>query len=167
MTKKTLSKLILLLLISITLQPCLLKHQLIAQPADEDGLQAAEKESLQKAKDPEEQFKIYLEIASGRLKDLLSACSKQEKEAAGRAALGFRTAVSGADDCVANAQAKSKNTKKLTTTLSKAVKKYNFSLILALEKAPEDFRKYIQSAFEVSARVGEGIRIQLEHQVKK
>lgn len=167
MTERTLFKSILLFLILITLQPSQHRHQLIAQTSREEGLDTAEKDALQKAKDPEEQFKTYLEIASARFKDLLSACTKQQKENAGKSALGFRTAVSGAEDCIANAKTKSKSKKKLTTTLSKAVKKYNFSLILALEKVPEDFRKYIQSAYEVSARVEDGIRIQLEHQAKK
>jgi hypothetical protein len=133
-----------------------------ASPSEtDDGLQAEEREALQEAKDPEQRLKVYLNIADSRLKDVLLQTKKLDKENSAKAALGFRTAVIGADDSVAKVPSDDKNFKKLILNLHKAMRKYNFALIRALDKAAEDFRKYIQSAYEVSQRVQDGAEIQM------
>ncbi len=128
--------------------------------AAEDGLTPKEKETLQQAKDPEQQLKLWLGIAEGRLKDVLLHTRKLDKENSAKAVAGFRTAVTSAEDCVAKEQA-GKNFKKLINRLHKAMKKYNFALLQALDKAAEDFRQYIQSAFEASQRVQDAAEIQM------
>ena len=81
--------------------------QLLAQSSEaSDGLTAEEKEAIQKAKDPEERLKIYLEIASERLKTILSLSRKGDGEGTAKAVTGYRTAVSGAEDSVAKAAGK-------------------------------------------------------------
>ena len=135
---------------------------LFALPVSTDqDLPPEEREALQKAKDAEARLKIYLGIADVRLRDLLAYTRKLDKENSAKASLGFRAAISGADDCVAKEQADVKNYRKLVLNLHKAVKKYNFNLVQALEKAAEDFRKYIQSAYEVSQRVQDAAEIQI------
>jgi hypothetical protein len=132
-----------------------------------DGLTSEEKESIQKARDPEEQLKLYLEIASDRLKSILSLSRKGDAERTGKAVIGYRTALGGAENSVGEIQASGKNPRKALTMLLKATKKYNFLLLQALEKAPEDLRSHIQSAHEISSRVEDGIAIQLEKLEKK
>jgi hypothetical protein len=132
-----------------------------------DGLTAEEKESIQKAKDPEEQLKRFLDIANERLKIVLSASSKNDHENAEKAVGGYRTAVSGAEDTVATLQGSGKDTRKAMAALFKAVKRYNLVLLQALEKAPEDSRRHIQAAYEVSSRVQDGLSIQMEKMEKK
>jgi hypothetical protein len=129
--------------------------------ANDQDLQPEEREALQKAKDAEERLKIYLGIADGKLRDLLAYTRKLDKGNSAKAAAGFRAAVSGADESVAREQADVKNYRKLVLSLHKAVKKYNFTLVQALEKAAEDFRGYIQSAYEVSQRVQNGAELQI------
>ncbi|PYV92289.1 MAG: hypothetical protein DMG05_04945 [Acidobacteria bacterium] len=142
--------------------------QLLAQSSEaSEGLTGEEKEALQKAKDPEEQLKVYLEIAGERLKAILSLSRKGDAEGTEKAVTGYRTAVSGAEDSVAKVQAAGKNTKKALMSLLKATKKFNFSLLQALEKVPEDMRQQIQSAYEVSLRVQDSVSIQLEKIEKK
>jgi hypothetical protein len=41
------------------------------------------------------------------------------------------------------------------------VKKYNFTLLQTLDKAAEEFRQFIQSAFEASQRVQDAAEIQM------
>ena len=142
--------------------------QLLARSSEaSDGLTAEEKEAIQKAKDPEEQLKIYLEIASERLKTILSLSRKGDGEGTAKAVTGYQTTVSGAEDSVAKGQAAGKNMKKALTSLFKATKKFNLSLLQALEKVPEDLRQQIQSAYEVSLRVQDSVSIQLEKIEKK
>ena len=86
---------------------------------------------------------------------------KLDKENSAKATQEFRAAVIGADDCVAKEQHDPKNYKKLVTNLDKVMKKCNFALLQALDKAAEDFRKYIQSAYQISQRVQDGTQIQL------
>jgi adenosylcobyric acid synthase len=50
-------------------------------------------------------------------------------------------------DSLARLQSSGKNVRKPMTNLFKAVKKYNFTLLQALDKAPEDARTNIQSAW--------------------
>ena len=128
--------------------------------AAEETLSAEEKETLEQAKDPEQQLKLWLGIAESRLKDIVLHTRKLDKPNSAKAVGGYRTAVVSAEDRVAKEQA-SKNYKKLLTNLHKAVKKYNFALLQALDKAAEDFRQYLQSAFEASQRVQDAAEIQM------
>lgn len=115
---------------------------------------------MQQAKDPEQQLKLWLGIAESRLKDVILHTRKLDKANSAKAVSGYRIAVTSAEDCVAKEQA-GKNYKKLLTQLHKAMKKYNFALLQALDKAAEDFRPYIQSAFEASQRVQDAAEIQM------
>lgn len=128
--------------------------------AAQESLSAEEKETLQQAKDPEQQLKLWLGIAESRLKAVILHTRKLDKANSAKAVSGYRTAVTSAEDCVAKEQG-GKNHKKLLTQLHKAVKKYNFALLQALDKAAEDFRQYIQSAFEASQRVQDAAEIQM------
>jgi len=121
-----------------------------------------DRDAVAQAKDTEGRLKAYLDLAETRLKTLLLAARKLDKDGSETASEGFRTAVTSAEDCIAKDQA-DKNYKKLVTQLHKAMQKYNFALLHALDKAAEDFRKYIQSAYEVSQRVQDGTEIQLAH----
>jgi len=128
--------------------------------AAQEGLSDEEKETLQQAKDPEQQLKFWLGIAESRLKDVVVHTKKLDKAESAKAVTGYRTAVTSAEDCVAKEQG-GKDYKKLLTQLHKAVKKYNFALLQALDKAAEDFRQYIQSAYEASQRVQDAAEIQM------
>ena len=128
--------------------------------AAEETLSAEEKETLEQAKDPEQQLKLWLGIAESRLKDIVLHTRKLDKDNSAKAVSVYRTAVVSAEDCVAKEQA-GKNYKKLLTNLHKAMKKYNFALLQALEKAAEDFRQYLQSAFEASQRVQDAAEVQM------
>jgi len=142
--------------------------RLLAQASDaSEGLTAEEKEAVKKAKGSEEQLKIYLEIASERLKAILSLARKGDEEGTAKAVTAYRTAVSAAEDSVAKGQAAGKNMKKALMSLQKATRKFNFSLLQALEKVPENLRQQIQSAYEVSLRVQDSVSIQLEKIEKK
>jgi len=137
---------------------------LVCQPAallaTQEGLSAEEKETLQQTKDPEQQLKLWLGIAESRLKDVILHTRKLDKANSAKAVTSFRTAVVSAEDCVGKEQG-GKNYKKLLTQLHKATKKYNFALLQALDKAAEDFREYIQLAFEASQRVQDAAEIQM------
>jgi len=136
----------------------------IFRPAEllavQESLSTEEKEAVQQAKDPEQQLKVWLGIADGKLKDIVLHTRKLDKANSAKAVSGYRIAVTSAEDCVANEQG-GKSYKKLLTQLHKAVKKYNFVLLQALDKAAEDFRQYIQSAFEASQRVQDAAEIQM------
>jgi len=131
-----------------------------AQLAAQESLSAEEKETLQQAKDPEQQLKLWLGIAESRLKAVILHTRKLDKANSAKAVSGYRTAVTSAEDCVAKEQG-GKNHKKLLTQLYKTVKKYNFALLQALDRAAEDFRQFIQSAFEASQRVQDAAEIQM------
>jgi hypothetical protein len=128
--------------------------------AAQESLSDEEKETLQQAKDPEQQLKFWLGIAESRLKDVTVHTKKLDKAESAKAVSGYRTAVTSAEDCVAKEQG-GKDYKKLLTQLHKAVKKYNFALLQALDKAAENFRQYIQSAYEASQRVQDATEIQM------
>ena len=161
------SKMLCLLVCLLVFRLSIPKLAVSQGPEAANGLTSEEKEALQKARDSEEQLKRYLDIANDRLKTLLAATNKGDQESAAKAVTGYRTAVAGAEDSVARMQASGKNTKKAITTLFKAVKKYNFTLLQALDKAPEDARTHIQFAFEESTRVQQGLSIQMEKIEKK
>jgi hypothetical protein len=150
-----------LLGLSLWLFPLFPSSQFLGVPSSHDKeFATGEREALEKAKDAETRLKIYLSIAESRLKDLLMHSRNLDKENSEKAVSGFRAAVTGADECVAKEQAE-KNYRRLVTHLHKAVKKYNFTLLQTLEKVAEDFRKHIQSAYEVSQRVQDGAEIQM------
>lgn len=128
--------------------------------ATQGSLSDEEKGTLEQAKDPEQQLKFWLGIADSRLKDIVVHTKKLDKAESAKAVSGYRTAVTSAEDCVAKEQG-GKDYKKLLTQLHKAVKKYNFALLQALDKAAEDFRQYIQSAYEASQRVQDAAEIQM------
>src|SRR5688572_30605167 len=131
-------------MLSLLLRPSALAGTLllfvgsVCQPpallAAQEGLSAKEKETIQQAKDPEQQLKLWLGIAESRMKDVILQTRKLDKANSAKAVSGFRVAVTSAEDCVAKEQA-GKNYKKLLTQLHKAVKKYNFALLQALDKA--------------------------------
>ncbi len=60
--------------------------------AAEETLSSEEKETLQQAKDPEQQLKLWLGIAEGRLKDIVAAYAKirQGQQCQGRQWLSHR-----------------------------------------------------------------------------
>ena len=128
--------------------------------ATQESLSDEEKETLQQAKDPEQQLKFWLGIGESRLKDVVVYTKKLDKAESAKAVSAYRIAVTSAEDCVAKEQG-GKDYKKLLTQLHKAVKKYNFILLHALEKAAESFRQYIQSAYEASQRVQDAAEIQM------
>ena len=128
--------------------------------AAQESLSDEEKETLQQARDPEQQLRFWLGIAESRLKDVTVHTKKLDKAESAKAVSGYRTAVTSAEDCVAKEQG-GKDYKKLLTQLHKAVKKYNFALLQALDKAAENFRQYIQSAYEASQRVQDATEIQM------
>lgn len=121
-----------------------------------------DRDAVAQTKDTEGRLKAYLDVAETRLKTLLLSTRKLDHDGSQTASEGFRTAVTAAEDCIAKDQTE-KNYKKLVTQLHKAMQKYNFALLHALDKAAEDFRKYIQSAYEVSQRVQDGTELQLAH----
>ena len=143
-------------LVAATLLPVV---QATTLQAAQDTL-STEERAQQKAKDPEEQLKLWLGMAANSLRAVISETKRLDKDTSAKAVSDFRTAVTSADDCVARQQHE-KNYKKLLTQLHKAVKKYNFALLQALDKAAEDFRVYIQAAFEASQRVQDSAEIQL------
>ena len=128
--------------------------------ATQESLSDEEKATLRQAKDPEQQLKFWLGIAESRLKDVVLYTKKLDKAESAKAVSGYRTAVTSAEDCVAKEQG-GKDYKKLLTQLHKAVKKHNFALLQALDKVAEDFRRYIQSAYEASQRVQDAAEIQM------
>jgi hypothetical protein len=136
---------------------------LYAQASDSnEGISEAEKETVQKARNPEEKLKAYLEIANERMKVIDSATHKEKGDELALAVNGFRSALNSAEELVAGVQASKGTGKRMTETLLKAARKYNASLLEILRKASEDLRKYIQSAYEVSERVADGLVLQLE-----
>ena len=139
------------------------RGSLHAQESDSnEGISEAEKEAVQKARNPEEKLKAYLDIANERMKVIYSATHKEKGDELAQAVAGFRSALNSAEELVAGEQASKGTGKKMTETLLKATRKYNASLLEILRKASEDLRKYIQSAFEVSERVADGLALQLE-----
>src|SRR5262245_58862178 len=72
--------------------------------AAQEGLSPDEKETLQQAKDPEQQLKLWLGIAENRLREIVLNTRKLDKAGSSKAVIGFRTAVTSADDCVAKEQ---------------------------------------------------------------
>src|SRR5262249_22133403 len=74
-----------------------------------EGLSQEEKEVLQKAKDPEEKIKRYLDIANERLKNIVASSNKGDHDGAAKAVAAYRTAVTGAEDSLAGMQTSGKN----------------------------------------------------------
>ena len=73
---------------------------LLAASEEDESLTTQENESLGKAKDPEQKLKIYLEIASHRMKEVIQFAGKQDKENTPKAVKAYQTACIGAEKCV-------------------------------------------------------------------
>lgn len=132
---------------------------LLAASEEEDGLTTQENESLGKAKDPEQKLKIYLEIASHRMKEIIQFAGKEDKENTPKAVKAYQTACIGAEKCVIETNSDSKMSRKMVETLYKTLQGYNSTLVRAMEKTPDDFRPQIESAFNVSTGIQQGMSI--------
>ena len=132
---------------------------LLAASEEDDSLTTQENESLGKAKDPEQKLKIYLEIASHRMKEIIQFAGKEDKENTPKAVKAYQTACIGAEKCVIETNSDSKVSRKMVETLYKALQGYNATLVRAMEKTPDDFRPQIESAFNVSTGIQQGMSI--------
>lgn len=135
---------------------------LLAASEEEDGLTTQENETLAKAKDPEQKLKIYLEIASHRLKELTQSASKQDKENTPKALKAYQAACTGAEKCVVGALSDAKISRKMIETLFKTMRSYNSTLVREMEKTPEDFRPQIEAAFNVSTGIQQSMSVRGE-----
>lgn len=135
---------------------------LAQESASQAGMSEAEKESVQKARNPEEKLRAFLNIANERMKVIFSATRKEKADELAQAVADFQNALNSAEESVSGVQSDKATTKKLNETLLKATRKFNAALLEILKKAAEDLRKYIQAAFEVSERVADGLTLQLQ-----
>ncbi len=136
-----------------------------AQAASEEDAQAftdQEKQTLAAAKDPEAQLRAYLSIANERLKALLSAADKRNRDGANLLVPGFRKAVSGADESLNQIITANKNNKKNLNLMFKTTREQSTALVRKIEKASEEIQPPLQSALEVVQRVQGGLMIQME-----
>lgn len=136
--------------------------RLLAASEEEEGLSTQEIETLNKAKDPEQKLKIYLEIASHRMKEVIQLAGKQDKENTPKAVKAYQTACSGAEKCVVGAGSDSKNNRKMVETLFRTMRGFNSALVSAMEKTPDDFRAQIEAAFNVSTAIQQGMSVKVE-----
>jgi hypothetical protein len=123
---------------------------------------AAEKGKVEKSKDAEAKMSSYLEIANDRLKALLSAAGKGDREGATQAVSGYREAVTMADTTFTQLQADNRNLKKNVKVMFKAVTQHVGVLLREIEKVPDDMRVPLQSALEAAQRVQNGVMIQMD-----
>jgi hypothetical protein len=135
---------------------------LLATSDDNDGLTTQEMESLNKAKDPEQILKVYLDIASHRMKEIIQFAGKQDKENTPKAVKAYQTACTGAEKCVVGSSSDAKINRKMVETLFKTMRSYNTLLIGAMEKTPDDFRAQIEAAFNVSTGIQQGMSVRAE-----
>jgi hypothetical protein len=135
---------------------------LLAASDDDDSLTTQEMESLNKAKDPEQKLKVYLEIASHRMKEVIQFAGKQDKENTPKAVKAYQAACNGAEKCVIGASSDAKINRKMVETLFKTMRSYNTLLIGAMEKTPDDFRDQIEAAFNVSTGIQQGMSVRAE-----
>ncbi len=136
-----------------------------AQAVSEEDARAfteQEKQILAVAKDPEAQLRAYLNIANERLKALLSAADKRDRDGANLQVPGFRRAVSGADESLNQIITANKNNKKNLNLMFKATREQSTALVRKIEKASEEIQPPLQSALEVVQRVQGGLMIQME-----
>jgi hypothetical protein len=132
---------------------------LLAVSEEEVDLTTQENEALAKAKDPEQKLKIYLEIASHRLKELIQSAIKQDKENTPKAVKAYQAACTGAEKCVVGAISDAKISRKMIETLFRAMRSYNSALVSAMDKTPDDFRPQIEAAFNVSTGIQQGMSV--------
>jgi hypothetical protein len=135
---------------------------LLAASEEDDSLTSQEIESLSKAKDPEQKLKVYLEIASHRMKELIQFAGKQDKENTPKAVKAYQTACIGAEKCVVGTSSDSKINRKMVETLFKTMRGYNTALVSAMERTPDDFRAQIEAAFNVSTGIQQGMSVRAE-----
>jgi hypothetical protein len=136
--------------------------RLLAASEEEEGLTTQEMESLSKAKDPEQKLKIYLDIASHRMKEVIQFAGKQDKENTPKAVKAYQTACSGAEKCVVGAGSDPKISRKMMETLFRTMRGYNTALVSAMGKTPDDFRPQIEAAFNVSTAIQQGMSVRVE-----
>lgn len=134
----------------------------MAMPDEEDGLTSADKESLSRARDPEQKLKIYIDIAGHRMKELIQLAAKQDKENTPIAVKGYQTAVTGAEECVVGAKEDSKTSRKMVGTFYRVLQNYNATLVRAMEKTTDEFRPQIEAAFNVSTGIQQGMSVRAE-----
>jgi hypothetical protein len=140
-------------------------HLSWAQVAPEEGAQVftdQEKQSLAAAKDSESQLRAYLNIANERLKALLSAADKKDRDGANQQVALYRKAISGADESLNQIISATRNNKKNLSLMFKATREQSTQLVRKIEKAPEEIQPSLQSALEVVQRVQGGLLIQME-----
>jgi len=102
---------------------------------------------VQKARNPEEKLKAYLDIANERMKVIDSATHKEKGTKLALAVTGFRSALSSAKNWLPEFR-HPREREENDRTLLKAARRYNASLLEILRKASEDLRKYVQSALK-------------------
>lgn len=140
-----------------------LAHQ---SSASEDALSPeefspSEEEALQKAKTPRKQLRVYLDIVFNRLKQFRILVRKCDQEQARRYLTGYALALNRADDLAAGEDPDQKKAQKLLRALLKSTQKINASLILTIEKVPQDCRPVVQEALQVSQQVNGAVHVQL------
>jgi secondary thiamine-phosphate synthase enzyme len=135
------------------------------QAASEEDTQAfteKEKQILAEAKDSEAQLHAYLSIANERLKALLSAADRRDRDGANLQVPGYRKAIGGADESLNQIIAANKNNKKNLSLMFKTTREQATVLLRKIEKASEEIQPSLQSALEVVQRVQGGLMIQME-----
>jgi hypothetical protein len=125
-------------------------------------LSGQEQQSISQAKDPETLLKVYINIASERLKVLLNAADKRDRDAASQAVPPFRVAINGADEAMNHILSSEKSPKKDLTLLFKATRDQASLLVRKIQKGTGDAEPSLQSALEVVQRVQGGLMIQME-----
>jgi len=133
----------------------------------EESLDSSEVEAVQKAKNPEDKLKVYLNISNERMKAITSATHKQNSQDLVKAVGGFRAALNQAEDLLAPESPTSSAYRKMADLLLRTSRKHSASLLETLKNAQEDLRKYIQAALEVSERIVTVLSVQLEKTSKK
>lgn len=134
--------------------------------ASEDALSPeefspSEEEALQKAKTPRKQLRVYLDVVFDRLKQFRTLVRKCDQEQARRYLAGYALALNRADDLAAREDPDQKRAQKLLRALLKSTQKINASLILTIEKVPQDCRPVVQEALQVSQQVNGAVHVQL------
>jgi len=133
----------------------------------EDTLDPSETEAVQKAKNPEEKLKVYLNISNERMKAIASATHKGNTQDLVKAVGGFRAALNQAEDLLSTETPMSPTYRKMGEPLLKTARKHSASLLEILKNAQEDLRKYIQAALEVPDRIVAVLALQLEKNPRK
>ncbi len=120
-----------------------------------------EEEALRKAKNPRKQVGVYLDITFDRLKQFRILVRKCDQDQARRYLAGYALALNRADDLAAREDPDQKKGQKLLKALLKSTQKINASLILTIEKVPQDCRPVVQEALQVSQQINGAVHVQL------